>query len=291
MRIIKFFILFVMFFFIYPNISIAENIIETETNAYLIKSLCTKQKNKINIKIESVEKRTKNKTVREYLIRAREIIKLTTFNNKIIVRGALKAGGDLFIIISFPSLELIDTIWGYNASVSSDNKYLVYIKHYPRSYSSNAFSRDILMLYNLELTPRQNRIQIQEKLDPRECGTPLYPRFDKENQGKNTYSSIVYEKANLYSITSGITWIDESNILFTNFENNSNYVIIVDLNNKAILKKQLPERYQNKFTAKQIKRKEFAVITMFNGFEFVVDVENAELDKKLKIFYREGQQQ
>ena len=149
------------------------------------------------------------------------------------------------------------------------------------------------MLYNLELTPRQNRIHDQETLTPREVGIPIYPKFSK-NEKWYSYSNIVYNDKNIYNITSDITWLNSSNILFTLFVDKLNYIVVVDLDKRTITKKLIQATARKPRTASDDKRsltvrsvvkKQMITITMCNGREVIVDPGSIKSGKQLELFY------
>lgn len=130
-------------------------------------------------------------------------------------KGELRYGGNLFLIINLSSLELIDTLWSYRYSVSKDNRYIAFIEHYPRSLPSGAFGKDVILLYDMDKSPQQNRIENNGKLSTRKCGIPIFP---EKNMSEKDYTNIVYQEIENNVVSSEIYWLDNIKIIFNEKE-------------------------------------------------------------------------
>ena len=172
-----------------------------------------------------------------------QIKDLIIVGDLIVVFGKLATGNiDAITIIDIIKKEEKDFIICYDPQLLLSKKYLIFEKFYPR-FSPDEVRSALVLLYNLELTPQENRVgkfdikkfnEIQSKC-PRlftvyhnDVGLPIYPLTNYKN---STYRVWVENLEKRHAIISPKYAIDAKNnmIFFMARHDKENLIISADL--------------------------------------------------------------
>lgn len=99
-------------------------------------------------------------------------------SDRLVVTGMVSGDVSIVAIVDLDRGETIDSFWCYQPAISPDGHYIVFIKFFPPHGISSA--DDHYMLYNVSLTPTENRPDLKKWPKPWEIvgwdvGEPLYP--------------------------------------------------------------------------------------------------------------------
>ncbi len=175
----------------------------------------------------------------KFPIRMRQIKALKRYKERLIIAGDLRHGGDIVTIVSLDNLKIIDTIWGYDMYLSDDNRYMVYIEHYPRL--ARAFIKQIVNIYDINASPEENRVDKQYLSSPQYVGIPIYPEENAKNKDVNF--SVPDEKEQNGYISPFYFYSQNQRIVFIEYYKDNYYLSVVDISkgirNSIVLRKEL----------------------------------------------------
>jgi len=73
---------------------------------------------------------------------------------QLLIHGKLGSGGDVITFVHLPTSQVIDTIWGWDASISPDFTKIAYNFRYPPQ-SIPLYRTSVLLVYDLTKTPKK----------------------------------------------------------------------------------------------------------------------------------------
>ena len=164
-----------------------------------------------------------------------EIQEIRFAGDQLIVFGSEATHHSSIITIMNPENgTVIDSMMGFEVSLSGSGRYLSYRKFYPSLGSAPALRSDLVLVYDLADSPAGNRLRDMAvyRSDPIgrliEVGRPVYP---EENIGKTNYRVWVRSKNRRHSIVpNGIFWLKEDRgVVFIDRVSGENNLILVDL--------------------------------------------------------------
>lgn len=101
------------------------------------------------------------------------------YGSKLVIEGELRYGGSILLIADLETGGLEDKIWNYGHAFSPSGRFLVYLSHYPRMIVPEA-RRSIVMLYDLAISPADNRFGVDPRDPQRGIGLPVFPAANAE---------------------------------------------------------------------------------------------------------------
>ncbi len=147
-------------------------------------------------------------------------------NNKLLAIGELPRGGDAISIVDLSKYGVQDTIWAYGYALSPSKRFIAFLSHYP-PYGLPEFKRSILLIYDLSKSSAENRLPSLNILSAdadKFVGIPAFPDVNVEEQ---SYDINLDTKHNF---TSPLLWSeDETKLVFTEYYNNQNLVVSIDI--------------------------------------------------------------
>ncbi len=131
-----------------------------------------------------------------------EVVDLYPSKDKIlVVHGKLEWGGDIFTLLELTRETVIDTIWGWDASISPDRTKIAYNFRYP-PHSMPLYRTSVLLVYDLTKTPEENSMD-ESKDNPENRGFILWP---ERNRKQNRYFIPAMSYEEQQHIISPIVW-------------------------------------------------------------------------------------
>ncbi len=147
-----------------------------------------------------------------------ELTELKVYKHNLILIGSLSHGGDSITCINWQTRHVNKQFWAYFPKFSPDNRFVVYIAHYPRHLPRNAKPTDIVKIYDFGTT----------------WGGAVFPEEDMEAQNDQP---IVYNNERpVYSAGSHFLWLAQGRkIVFIAHDKSlgeyANFLVLVDLDN------------------------------------------------------------
>ena len=164
-----------------------------------------------------------------------EIQEIRFAGDQLIVFGSEATQHSSIITIMNPEDgTVIDSMMGFEFTLSGTGRYLSYRKFYPALGSAPPRQSDLVLVYDLSDSPAGNRLRDMAvyRGDPIgrliEVGRPVYP---EENIGKTNYRVWVRAKNRRHSIVpKGIFWLEEDRgVVFIDRVSGENNLILVNL--------------------------------------------------------------
>jgi hypothetical protein len=184
-----------------------------------------------------------------------EIKELRIYRDSLIIWGTLSyTGGDSITRVNLQTYEVEDEFWTYHPVFSSDNRFVVYVGHYPRSIPKNTYTTDIVKVYDFDKTPLENRVNPERGLQPRYCGIPVFP--EKNTRKKNEEFFVYDSNAIRNSVSPPFLWLEKTRkMLFITRDRSTgeyaNFLIVLDLQdgvmNPRILRKRVDSSLSEDF--------------------------------------------
>lgn len=176
----------IVLYFVIPINNIHANNIDIQSSRWKVElvdiSSCencpTKQSFRFSVvdleKNESFEMILKNYT--------RKVKFLHLYNSRFIIVGELPYLGDIVTCYSLQDQKIIDEFYCYAFSVSSNGRYAIFKKYYPR-FTPMEFRTDVVLVYDFSKSPRENRVQRgRECIDHENSGIPIFPMYNAKNK-------------------------------------------------------------------------------------------------------------
>ncbi|MBN1551523.1 hypothetical protein JW979_08640 [bacterium] len=173
------------------------------------------------------------------------ISELKIYKSTLIIQGKLNYGGESITRVNLETHKVEDAMWTYSPVFSSDNRFVVYVGHYPRSVPKNTFTTDIVRIYDFAKTPLENRVNPARGLQPRYCGIPVFP---EGNARKKDEEFFVYDpNAIRNSVSPHFLWLENTRkILFITRDRSTgeyaNFLIMIDLHDGIMTPRILRKR-------------------------------------------------
>lgn len=124
---------------------------------------------------------------------------------KLLVHGTLESGGDILTIIELDTGQILDTIWGWKASLAPDRTKIAYNFRYPPQ-SLPLYRTSILLIYDLNKSPQEN--SMDNTIDhPENRGFIIWPEQNRQQQQYFIPAQTYDEQKH---IISPITWNESS---------------------------------------------------------------------------------
>ncbi len=102
-----------------------------------------------------------------------------SYGSKLVVEGELRYGGSNLLIADLETGSLEDKVWNYGHAFSPSGRFLIYLTHYPRMIVPEA-RRSIVMLYDLAMSPADNRFRVDPRDRQKGIGMPVFPAANAE---------------------------------------------------------------------------------------------------------------
>jgi len=223
-------------------------IIEIENDLYKIsiseKKIISSTTDQFKFVFSIYDKTTKRSYFIEMKNLTTDIQKFNIYKDKIIVFGYVGSNiSDSVTIIDLKSNKELDFILCYKPQLSETSRYLGFKKFYPR-FSPNEVQSDLVLIYDLEKSPSDNRVDEKFKKIRREeiniaspeytvlsenVGHPIYPSENVESQ---TYFVWIDSLEERHLITSSFLWLgQDDNILFIDQYKSKKWIVLIDISN------------------------------------------------------------
>lgn len=144
------------------------------------------------------------------------------------------------LIVNLRTGEVIDTIWGLRGigALSKNGRFMAYVEHIPRRDYGKPY-REVLLIYDLERSPVENRLDSQYVSDPMASGIPVFP---EENVEQKNYDYTVERWEQESFFFSPFLWLEDDRIFFVEWRHPGvNYLIRIDLT-KGIRQPEITRR-------------------------------------------------
>jgi len=126
----------------------------------------------------------------------------------LVVMGEVSGAADLVTLVDLPSRTVVDELLSYQAALSPGKRYLVFKGHYPR-FAPPEEQSDVVMVYDLQRAPLDNRVAGAQKSRNRENGGR--PVFPPENV---TAQSLSPSPKDIYVVDPHYAWKDDERLAF-----------------------------------------------------------------------------
>ncbi len=159
--------------------------LKTETSLYSVTIISAKDTPiyKKTFTLYVLNKRSKSEKKISFANTTVEILGLYPLKTgQLVVYGELGSGGDIITIMDMESGEIVDTIWGWYASISPDWTKLVYNFRYQPS-APPLYRTSTLLMYDFTENPIENSMTEYQN-NPMERGFILWP---EENRSQHRY--------------------------------------------------------------------------------------------------------
>ena len=152
---------------------------------------------------------------------------------QLLIHGKLGSGGDVITFVHLPTSQVIDTIWGWDASISPDFTKIAYNFRYPPQ-SIPLYRTSVLLVYDLTKTPEENSMDNSDG-NPTNRGFIIWP---ETNRLRQQYFIPAKNYEEQQHIISPIVWNAASTkVCFLMYpgdrerQGNPTYLILIDLSN------------------------------------------------------------
>lgn len=221
---------------------VAAEVFEVENLAFKVKLMGVKnhETGSTHYRLNVYDKTTQQESISDIVNVTTDVERIQIVRNQLVVFGYVDNLASGVTIIDLKKKQQKDFILGYHPQLSTTEKYLIYKKFYPR-FSPEEIHSDLLLVYVLDQTPEENRVDDRKgtgeggkgtdghgyRLVSEEVGYPIYP---EENVAKQRYFVWVPDPEERHLVTSSYLWLDEDNkVVFVDKTGGEVWLVAVDL--------------------------------------------------------------
>lgn len=159
-----------------------------------------------------------------------QIKRMEIVNELMIVFGELRNIADVVTILDLNAAIERDSILCYGPMLSTEKRYIVYKKFYPRFADPPATS-NVLLIYDLLKQPADNRLdQKRKNIGPDLIGIPIYPEDNLKNRSYSVWIEDPSKRHTVYPPGGKYLWTnDDKKLIFVDKYDGDNWLVAIDL--------------------------------------------------------------